>query len=549
MRVDKAGNWAIASRDLFKGLGCEHCVRLSMAVKAEVPSVLAKVKPYVQDLNTKLPIVQGNQRERMVFDQIRSSLPEGSFSELENATVQTTVAEMQKLVPVIAQGYFSMNLDGYEWSGFADLLVLEGFEVEQSQNGLISVVQTGQVPPNPKYMPWDVKNSSSGDPKYQIQLSGYLEALRLLGMASEQAMGIVLAFSKGIVRYEVAESMQLYAGAKSALLAILDQTSPATITEDFIQSWSCIKKSVCTDVYCDYPELCQSTFKAERVLELLPNLHHTHGPKLRAAGFSDFTKLANCEAVPTIDGLKPNYVSKYWLAAKAMQSEFAGQKSLVPKLEGTPKLPPPTSEDLFFDIEWFNPVDSDKEFVFMFGAVAADESFEAFIAEKPDQELGQFDRFLDHAMAKLKANPEMHIYHFHNPEPLKVDKLVKRYGNHRALEAAEIIARMVDLKVVASDSFIPGTGSYSIKKLEKYYDADSKLHRGGLVAGGADAMYQFELFRVALFESGDRDLADQIMKGISDYNKDDCLSTKLLYDWLRSLNFETKDEILILGCL
>jgi uncharacterized protein len=103
---------------------------------------------------------------------------------------------------------------------------------------------------------------------------------------------------------------------------------------------------------------------------------------------------------------------------------------------------------------------------------------------------------------------------------------------------------MVDLRPIAMNAFTPGSGSYSIKSLENYYDADSKLQRDKLVKGGADAMYQFELFRVAL-AIGESAKAEQIMKVITDYNKDDCLSTKLLYDWLRSLRFDGPNNVII----
>ena len=106
-----------------------------------------------------------------------------------------------------------------------------------------------------------------------------------------------------------------------------------------------------------------------------------------------------------------------------------------------------------------------------------------------------------------------------------------------------MIARMIDLKTVTADSFVPGTGSYSIKDLEKYYDANTKLNRGGLVAGGADAMLQFEHYREALAE-GDLAKAEALMKIIAAYNKDDCLSTKLLRDWLSSLHFEKQNQIM-----
>lgn len=546
MRVDNSGNWAFASRDLFKATECEHCVRLSMAVKANVPSVLAKLEPFIENLAEKLPIIQGNQRERIVFDQLKASLPEGDFVELVKPTVEETLETMTRFAPVIAQGYFVTKPQGYEWSGYADLLVLEGYDLQQLEDGTIAASKVGDVPNEPKYMPWDIKNSSEGDPKYQIQLTGYLDALQKVNMASDQPMGIVLSFSKGIVRYDPEQSMTLYRNALSKLVAILNQATPATITDDFVTNWSCLKKSVCADIYCDYPRLCIKTFKENRVLELLPKMHHTHSPKLQAAGINNVSDLASCAEPLEVEGLSPEFTERYWRAARVMQLEFDGQKALMAKITGSPELPPPTEQDLFFDIEWFNPVDSNGEFIFMFGLVSADESFKALVAETPEDELAQFDEFLDFSLERLRANPDMHIYHFHIPEPQKVAMLVQRYGSHRSADAEALIARMVDLRPVAMDAFIPGSGSYGIKSLENYYDADSKLQRDKLVKGGADAMYQFELFRVALAK-GERSEATRIMKVIADYNKDDCLSTKLLFDWLRELRFENLNQIRILN--
>jgi uncharacterized protein len=391
-------------------------------------------------------------------------------------------------------------------------------------------------------MPWDVKASSSGDPKYQVQLASYWEALRELGLVSEQPMGIVLGFDRGIVRYEPASSLDLYHEALSQLTAILDLATPDTITADFILDWACAKASICGNVYCDYPKLCEATFDEHDVLELLHSMDYRHSPKLRAAGFNTVTALAASDECPDVPGLDSKYVERYWRGAQVMKVQRNGQKALLSKISGRLDLPEPTNMDLFFDVEWFNPVDSSGEFIFMFGAVTSDESFRCFIAETPEQELEEFDHFLDRGMSQLEANPDMHIYHYHNPEPKKVEMLVQRYGGHRAEDAAKLISRMFDLRPVAMDAFVPGSGSYSIKSLEKYYDADTKLNRSELVSGGADAMYQFELFRVALAEDRRAD-AGKIMGVIADYNKDDCLSTKLLYDWLRSLNFDAVNQI------
>jgi uncharacterized protein len=515
-----------------------------MAVKAEVATVVEKVKPFEEDLSTKLPIIQGNQRERLVFDQIKSSLPSGDFLEVDGPDSNKTIQAMRKFVPVIAQGYFQSTINGFEWSGYADLLVLEGYDLQQDDDGTIVAVKVGEVTEDPKYTPWDVKNSSAGDPKYQIQLAAYLNELQELGLASKQQIGIVLGFSKGFVRYEIEESMKLYRDALDTLLEVLLLVTPRTITEEFVTSWTCMKKSTCDKVYCDYPGLCTTNFKSKRVLELLPSVNHTHGPKIRAAGLADISAIAKLDAVPEIAGLKPEYAERYWNAAKIMQVEFDGKLALLSKIAGSPEIPAASEGDLFFDVEWFNPVDSNGEFIFMFGLVGTDEKFEVFIAEEQTEEQEKFDLFLDFALGKIAAHPEMHIYHYNNPEPKKLEMLSKRYGGHRAADVERINARMFDLMKVTEASFVPGSGSYSIKSLEAYYDADSKLNRGGLVKGGADAMYQFELFRVALTEEKDSAKAKAIMQVIADYNKDDCLSTKLMYDWLRTLKFDAVGQIM-----
>jgi uncharacterized protein len=514
-----------------------------MAVRAGVSSVVNKVKAYEEDLSKKLPIIQGNQRERQVFDQIKRSLPSGDFQEIEGSSPQQTIDAMNSKIPVIAQGYFTNEVSGYEWSGYADLLVLEGYEISQSEDGAILASKVREVPDEPKYTPWDVKNSSEGKPKYQVQLASYLQALIELGLASESPMGIVLGFKKGITKYDSADSLELYREAVSSLVSVLDKTTPKSIEEDFIDKWSCVKKSTCGQVYCDYPGLCKMVFREDRVLELLPRMHHTHSPKIRSAGFDDFTSIARSETLPVIDGLRPELVERYWLAAKVMEQEFQGQLTIMSKIDGQPVLPNPTHMDLFFDIEWFNPVDASEEFIFMLGVVGSDESFKVFVSERKNQELEQLDKFLDFSLERLNLEPDMHVYHFSDPEPKKLEELSKRYGGHRHSEVATLISRMVDLREIAEESFVPGSGSYSIKSLENYYDADSKLHRGGLVLGGADAMYQFELFRVEQDEKGNSESALEIMKGITDYNKDDCLSTKLLYDWLSQLNFDSAGQM------
>ena len=102
-----------------------------------------------------------------------------------------------------------------------------------------------------------------------------------------------------------------------------------------------------------------------------------------------------------------------------------------------------------------------------------------------------------------------------------------------AQETELLISRMIDLRLIAMSRIRPGAGGYSIKQLERYYDADTKLNRKGLVAGGDQALLYFDLAAKAK-RRGDQTEADRLLKVISEYNRDDCLSTKLLREWLDS---------------
>ncbi len=80
--------------------------------------------------------------------------------------------------------------------------------------------------------------------------------------------------------------------------------------------------------------------------------------------------------------------------------------------------------------------------------------------------------------------------------------------------------RMVDLYRVVREAVRVGEESYSIKSLERFY----MPARTTQVASGGDSLVIYDLYR----ETGELSFLD----AIRDYNRDDCLSTLLLRDWL-----------------
>src|SRR3954447_14133829 len=79
---------------------------------------------------------------------------------------------------------------------------------------------------------------------------------------------------------------------------------------------------------------------------------------------------------------------------------------------------------------------------------------------------------------------------------------------------------MVDLYRVVREAVRVGEPSYSIKSLERFY----MPARATQVVSGGDSIVVYDRYR----QTGEASLLDEIR----DYNRDDCLSTLLLRDWL-----------------
>jgi uncharacterized protein len=512
MKVSK-GKWKIASRDFFKS-DCEHCTRIDMAVAAKVPEVLERVLPFEEDLSTVVFVQQGNEYENYVFAQLKGQL-ENDFVELERTTMAATLELLKAGKPVVAQGFLEGNIGEHLWSGYPDLLIRDDFSFENGK--LVSVKEPSE---SPKYVVWDVKASNNPDEKYWLQVASYSRVLQAHDLASDDDLGIIGKRLQAL-RLARTEALARLDQATDVLLRRLSLTTPETIDASFIESWRCAAPSACEKSSCSYEKHCEHVFEQEHSLHILYGRNPVE--KMRAAGINNYHDL--------LANKDPQWQkSRDW--ARVLEQEITSQR---PYFETMPKdqwleIPEPNSNDLFFDIEWFTPVLDEDPLVFEFGFVDSKENFTSLDGFTREEELPNFKKFVEIAKQKMNSNPLARIYHYSNPEVTYLNKLVAKY-NILHEEVKFIISRMVDLRKIATSMIRPGSNGYSIKQLERYYDADFKLNRkANGVSGGVDAMFLF--YQATCL---DPSKADEHMNTIRAYNKDDCLSTKLLRDWLISL--------------
>ncbi|MBY2926351.1 TM0106 family RecB-like putative nuclease [Rhizobium leguminosarum] len=223
-------------------------------------------------------------------------------------------------------------------------------------------------------------------------------------------------------------------------------------------------------------------------------------------------------------------------AASAMLHELL---PVVPGF-GLASLPAPSSGDIFFDLEG-DPFAGEGGLEYLFGYSFADAdgtaSYTCDWAFSREDEKANFELFIDVVMARLEQHPDLHIYHFAPYEPAALKRLMGRYASRE--EEIDFLLRskrFVDLYGVVRNALRASVESYSIKKLEPLYGftRDTKLSDANMALAKVQAC--LELGDLEFIDDADRTV-------VASYNRDDCVSTWQLRDWLET----RRDELVAAG--
>jgi uncharacterized protein len=191
--------------------------------------------------------------------------------------------------------------------------------------------------------------------------------------------------------------------------------------------------------------------------------------------------------------------------------------------KGLAALPEPSPWDLFFDIE-ADPWATDVGLEYLLGVVETVDGapvYHAIWGTDQAQEREAFLGFLQLVTQRLDAHPEMHVYHYGGYESGAIKRLMARH--QVGVEEVDRLLRgdvLVDLLNVVRQGIRGSVESYSLKQVEKAY---MPVREGPVTEAG---------FSVVEFERWLRERDPAILASIADYNRDDCVSTFRLRDWL-----------------
>ena len=489
------GTTYFSPSDLTAFLGCEHLTQLDLAVlRGEL------AKPAFENPEADLVRRKGDEHEAEYLASLHERglhVEQIPFDFDWTAAAEATANAMRAGVDVVYQACFLE--DG--WRGFADFLV-------RQPDGTYEVV--------------DTKLARHAKPYHVLQLCFYSEQVARLQGVEPEHMHIALG-SGHTETLQVADFAAYFRRVRRRFLeavAVQGTTEPYPVEHCGL---------------CDFRPICESYWDRVDHLVRVAGIRRDQIRHLEPAGIATLAELAGAEPGTVVQGLPPATFEKLRDQAALQYARRETGELLYHLLpaereQGLGLLPLPSPSDLFLDLEGDPFWRVDRKLEYLFGLLweeGAQVQYRAFWAHDPDEEQRAFEDVIDFIHQRLERDPQLHIYHYASYEPSTFKRLAAQYGT-REDELDDLLRRetFVDLLTVVRQALRAGLASYSLKQMEVFLP----LVREARIKGGDDATVAYETWR----ETGDREYLD----GIEAYNREDCLATLQLRDWLASLRGE-----------
>ena len=499
----------LSASDLVNHLACRHLTGLNLAAANGVLTAPASWDPALELLRQR-----GLAHEQDYIEHLEDSGLQVIHIEgvgVYDAAVVETVAAMKEGCEIIVQGTLS---DG-RWGGRPDILrrvetpsKLGGWSYEVIDTKLARETRGGTI----------------------LQLSLYSDLVREVQGVLPEYTGVVAPWT-GFTpqQYRTNDYSAYYRLVKTSLETALANGTVGDTYPD--------PKAHCE--VCSWSAQCDARRRKDDHLCLVAGISKLQIEELRSHAVETTAGLA---AVPLPLLWKPNRgaASTYERVREQSRVQVEGRQSkkpvyetLIPELNiGLALLPEPSSGDIFFDFEG-DPFVGPGGLEYLFGYVTVGDGGETDYTPlwglSHEKEKGNFERFVDWVMERWTAHPDMHIYHFAPYEPSAMKRLMGRHAT-REDEVDQMLRAglFVDLHRVVRGGLRAGVESYSIKEMERFFGYVREVPLNDANA----ALYAVS----APLELGDPEaIPGENMKVIEGYNRDDCIATYHLREWLEGI--------------
>jgi len=505
----------LSATDLGKHLGCSHLTQLDRSVAEGVLPA-----PSWHDPALALLQKRGLAHEEAYVEHLRGQgLQVVALRDVDGETAaERTLQSIRDGVDVVVQAELSRG----RWHGRADLLLrveelsdLGSWSYEVADTKLAQDTRGGTV----------------------LQLCLYTDLVADLQGRLPESMHVVKP-GDGFPResFRVAEFQAYYRLMRHRLEDVAAAAASSSTYPDPVPQCE----------WCRWWKQCNERRHDDDHLCLVAGIRSLHVAELQRQGIRTLEGLAQREGpLPA----KPERGSEDAFARVHGQArvQLAGRREGRPVYELLPpepdrgflRLPEPAAGDVFFDIEG-DPFVSGGGLEYLLGFAFADERgslrYRALWALDRAPEKRAFEEFIDFVMDRWVKHPAMHIYHFAPYEPGAVKRLMGRHST-RETEVDRLLraGRFVDLYATTRQGLRASVERYSLKDLEAFFGFSRGIELPLASAALRRVNCELELGGVPEVSAEDRE-------AVEFYNRDDCLATAALRDWLEERRAELQGQ-------
>ena len=531
------GRPVYAATDLVAFLACEHLTQLERAAMAGLVERPNRVDPELDIIRRR-----GREHEQRYLADLRA---EGrSIEEIEldgsiedrgdqlRAAAEATRDAMARGVDVIYQATF---FDG-TWRGHADFLLRVDGAERPSRWGRYH------------YEVADTKLARHVKASAVLQLCSYVDLLeRVQGVRAEWMYVALGGRAHAVEPLRVDDYMAYFRATRERFLATTTQAVAFPPADTY-------PEPVDHCEVCRWAVECAARRRADDHLSLVAGItsRQRHALEDRAVPtLADLGRLT-LPLDPRLDGVSEPALRNIREQARIqlegrlerrMKYELLhlDDRKTIDAERGLATLPPPSPNDLFFDIEG-DPYALEDGLDYLFGVLEANGTFHAFWSRDDrgaftlEAERRAFEQLIDFIIERLDRDPTVHVYHYAAYEPTALKRLMGRYAT-RENEVDRLLRGgvLVDLYRAVRQSLRASVESYSIKKIEPLYQFEREID----LRDAGSSIVAFEEW-LELGE-GERPASTHLER-IERYNRDDVVSNQRLRGWLERLRIELESQ-------
>ena len=514
MKILTNGHVVLSASDMTAASECEWAfirkLDQGLGHQIEVPEGQDPMREKAGELGNvhELKLLQGYREmypgDVAEIERPRPAHTDAEFSQALEERNNETLEALERGVKVVFQATF---FDG-GFQGFADFLI-------KNDDG--------------EYEVFDAKLARKAKVTALLQLAAYADQLRTHGIAVGSTAYLILGDGT-VSPHKLTDIMPVYLKRREYLRRIVEDRREAKARGDQAVEWGDEAFAICGRCAA-----CQQKVREHDDLLLVADMRMVQRAKLQAAGISTLTKLAQTQG--PVEGMAEDTLRSLRAQASAQLAttnlpEGSTPFYAVDRPDALDVIPAPSPGDIFFDFEG-DPMYEERgiwNIDYLFGLVDAQSVFQGFWAHNIAQEKTALVDFMKYVANKRERYPDMHIYHYAAYEQTHLLQLAQRHGVVEK-EVDQLVREhvLVNLYPILKRSIRVGSPSYSLKKIEKIYDP--LAHTGDGVVNAADSIVEYNLYR-DLVASGNTADAELKLRDLENYNKEDCISTLKLRDWL-----------------